>query len=45
MEDRVEWIELLGMRFWNSDDECAFNEELNAFWRQSSTAAPSIGGP
>jgi hypothetical protein len=30
MEDRVEWIELLGMRFWNSADELAFNEELDA---------------
>lgn len=30
MENRVEWIELLGMRFWDSDDERAFNEELDA---------------
>ena len=30
MEDRVEWIDLLGMRFWDSDDEGAFNEELDA---------------
>jgi hypothetical protein len=30
MEGRVEWIELLGMRFWDSDDERAFNEELDA---------------
>jgi hypothetical protein len=30
MEDRVAWIELLGMRFWNSNDERAFNEELDA---------------
>jgi hypothetical protein len=30
MEDRVEWIEVLGMRFWDSDDEGAFNEELDA---------------
>ncbi|WP_262266037.1 hypothetical protein [Microvirga yunnanensis] len=29
MEDPVEWIELLGMRFWDSDDERAFNEELD----------------
>jgi hypothetical protein len=31
MEDRVEWVELLGMWFWDSDDERAFNEELDAF--------------
>jgi hypothetical protein len=30
MEDRVAWIELLGMRFWDSDDERAFNEELDS---------------
>lgn len=30
MEDSVEWVELLGMRFWDSDDERAFNEELDA---------------
>lgn len=30
MENRVEWVELLGMRFWDSDDERAFNEELDA---------------
>ena len=30
MEDRVEWIDLLGMRFWDGDDERAFNEELDA---------------
>jgi len=30
MEDRVEWVELLGMWFWNSDDEFAFNQELDA---------------
>jgi hypothetical protein len=30
MEDRIEWVELLGMRFWDSDDERAFNEELDA---------------
>jgi hypothetical protein len=30
MEDRVEWVELLGMRFWDSEDERAFNEELDA---------------
>ena len=30
MEDRVQWIGLLGMRFWDSDDERAFNEELDA---------------
>ena len=30
MEDRVQWIELLGMRFWDSDEERAFNEELDA---------------
>jgi hypothetical protein len=29
MEDRVQWIELLGMRFWDSHDERAFNEELD----------------
>jgi hypothetical protein len=29
MEDRVEWIELLGMWFWDSDDERTFNEELD----------------
>ena len=33
MEGRVEWIELLGMQFWDSDDECAFNEELDALRR------------
>jgi len=30
MEGRVEWVGLLGMWFWDSDDECAFNEELDA---------------
>jgi hypothetical protein len=30
MEDGVAWIELLGMRFWDSDDERAFNEELDS---------------
>jgi hypothetical protein len=30
MEDRVEWVQLLGMRFWDSDDERALNEELDA---------------
>ena len=30
MEHRVAWIELLGMRFWDSYDEHAFNEELDA---------------
>jgi hypothetical protein len=30
MEDRVEWVELLGVWFWDSDDERAFNEELDA---------------
>jgi S-adenosylmethionine:tRNA-ribosyltransferase-isomerase (queuine synthetase) len=41
MEDRVDWIDLLGVRFWDSNDERAFNEELDAVWRRSSTAAPS----
>jgi hypothetical protein len=30
MEDSVTWVELLGMWFWSSDDERAFNEELDA---------------
>lgn len=30
MESRVEWVGLLGMWFWNSDDEQAFNEELDS---------------
>jgi hypothetical protein len=29
MEDHVQWVELLGVQFWDSDDERAFNEELN----------------
>jgi hypothetical protein len=30
MEGRVNWIELVGMWFWSSDDELAFNQELDA---------------
>jgi hypothetical protein len=45
MENRVDWIDLLGVRFWDSNDERAFNEELDAVWRRSSTAAPSRPEP
>lgn len=37
-EGSVTWVELLGTRFWNSEDERAFNEELDA-----SMAKPSHG--
>ncbi|QRM28342.1 hypothetical protein [Microvirga sp. VF16] len=30
MEGRVEWVELLGVWFWDSADELAFNQELDA---------------
>jgi hypothetical protein len=33
MDSRVEWIELLGMWFWDSDVELAFSEELDALQR------------